>query len=80
MDLVERLRDNEGHGPLAIGCQGCFHSVMDEAADKIEQLQREVLDRDKVEYALRKEVERLKNAVDAYEAMRLRRSDCNTGN
>ena len=33
-DLVQRLRDGEGDG-LVGGCQGCYHAVMDEAADEI---------------------------------------------
>ena len=65
-DLIQRLRDNGGDGPSHGCCQGCFERVMDEGADKIEQLQREVRDRDKVEYALRREVERLRQALDYF--------------
>lgn len=60
MDLVKRLRTQ----PPRLGRSASTDMLRDEAADKIEQLQREVQDRDKVEYALRNDVERLRAALD----------------
>jgi hypothetical protein len=42
-DLVDQLRDNQGQGHAG-GCQGCFHNVMDDAADEIERLRKALSD------------------------------------
>lgn len=62
MNIVEQLRDNEGSNPVG-GCQGCFHSIMDEAADYIERLERSLKDTSQVEYAQRAEIERLREVL-----------------
>jgi len=58
-DLVDRLRTQPPrHGPSA-----STDMLRDEAADKIEQMQREILDRGKIEYALQLQVNSLRKAL-----------------
>lgn len=66
MDLVERLRTQSPR----LGPSASTDMLRDEAADKIEQMRREIQDRDKVEYALRKEVECLSTALEALQKMK----------